>query len=175
MLSFKAIIASRGYYIYNETSWLNAKLNDEVKVELETDAKSLSTDLYSCALKGRHSYFVGWKTVGHIPREISRYVYYFIKEENEKVFGTLKSFKCKPSPIPFGGLEVPLSLRFSYKEKWVVDTMEEFIQSFYTFEYSGNQSFDTSDSEDEEEDDYQTIVLEPENEEDEGKKPIRQN
>ena len=43
--------------------------------------------------------------------------------------------------------------------------MEEFIQNFYTFEYSGNQSVDTSDSEDEE--DYQTIVLEPENEENE--------
>ena len=29
--------------------------------------------------------------------------------------------------------------------------MEEFIQNFYTFEYSGNESLDTSDSEDEEE------------------------
>ena len=58
-------------------------------------------------------------------------------------------------------------MAFSCKEKWVVDTMEEFIQNFYTFEYSGNQSIDTSDSENEEEDDYQTTVLEPENEEDE--------
>ena len=40
--------------------------------------------------------------------------------------------------IHFGGLEVSLSLTFSCKEKWVVDTMEEFIQSFYAFEYSGN-------------------------------------
>ena len=31
--------------------------------------------------------------------------------------------------------------------------MEEFIQKFYTFEYSGNQFVDTSDSVDEEEDD----------------------
>ena len=58
-------------------------------------------------------------------------------------------------------------MAFSCKEKWVVDTIEEFIQNFYTFEYSGNQSIDTSDSENEEEDDYQTTVLEPENEEDE--------
>ena len=60
MFSFKAIIASRGYYVYKETSWSNAKLNNEVKVELETDAKSLSTALYACAIKTRHSYFVGW-------------------------------------------------------------------------------------------------------------------
>ena len=41
MLSFKAIIASRGYHVYKETSWSNAKLDGEVKVELEIDAKSL--------------------------------------------------------------------------------------------------------------------------------------
>ena len=45
--------------------------------------------------------------------------------------------------------------------------MEEFIQNVYTFTYSRNQSVDTSDSEDEEEDDYQTVVLGPKNEEDE--------
>ena len=75
--------------------------------------------------------------------------------------------KCKASPIASGGLGVPLSLTFSCKEKWVVDTMDEFIQNIYTFEYSGNQSVDTSDSKDEEEDDNQTIALEPENDEDE--------
>ena len=66
MFSCKAIIASRRY-VYKETSWSNAKLNDEVKEELEADAKSLLTDPYACAIKARHSYFVGWKTVGHIP------------------------------------------------------------------------------------------------------------
>ena len=65
----------------------------------------------------------GWKTVGNIPREISHYVYFFIKEENGKVFGTLK---------------VLLSLTFSCKEKWVIDTVEEFIENFNSFEYSGN-------------------------------------
>ena len=81
---------------------------------------------------------------------------FFIKEENGKVFGTLKLLKYKASLIPFGGLEVPLSLPFSCKEKWIVNTMEKFIQNFYTFEYSGNQSVDTSDSEYEEEDDYRS-------------------
>ena len=109
MFSFKVIIASRGYYVYKETSYLNAKLNDEVKVELETDAKSLSTDPYACTIKAWHLYFVGWKTVGHIPREMSRYVYFFIKEENGKAFGTLESLKYKASPMPSRGLEVPLS------------------------------------------------------------------
>ena len=50
----------------------------------KTDAKSLLTDPYACD-KERHSYFVGWKTAGYVPREISHYVYVFIKEENGKV------------------------------------------------------------------------------------------
>ena len=65
IFSFKTIVASRGYHVYKETSLSNAKLNDEVMVELEMDAKSLSTSPY--AIKARHSYFVGWKTVVHIP------------------------------------------------------------------------------------------------------------
>ena len=48
MLSSKAIIASRimfiRYHVYKETSWSNTKLDGEVEVELEMDAKSLSTN-----------------------------------------------------------------------------------------------------------------------------------
>ena len=54
----------------------NAKLNDKAKVESETDAKSLSTDPYKCAVKARHFYFIGSKTVGQIPQEISCYIYF---------------------------------------------------------------------------------------------------
>ena len=43
--------------------------------------------------------------------------------------------------------------------------MEEFIQNFCTFEHSGNQSVGISDTKDEEQNDYQTIILKPENEE----------
>ena len=97
--------------------------------------------------------------MGHIPREISRYVYFFIKEENGKVLGTSKSLKFKVSPILSGGLEVPLSLTFSCKEKWVIDTMEEFVEN--SFECSGNlpSTDDTNASNDEEDNDYYTITL----------------
>ena len=44
MYSFKAKIASRGYHVFKETSWSNAKEGDEVKVELETN-KSLTNML----------------------------------------------------------------------------------------------------------------------------------
>ena len=72
--SFDTIIASRGCHVYKETSWSNAKVDDEVKVEIETNPKSIASDPYSCAIKAKHDYFVGWKTGGHIPPEIARYV-----------------------------------------------------------------------------------------------------
>ena len=117
MFYFKAIIASRGYHVCKENSWSNAKTNEEVKVELETNTISLSADPYACAIKTKSPYFSDWKTVRHIPRKISQYVYFFIKEEDGNVSGTLKSLKYKPSPIPSCGLEVPLLLKFSAKDK----------------------------------------------------------
>lgn len=54
----------------------------------------------------------------YILRQIARYVYFLIKEEKGKVFGTVKA---------------PLSLTFSCKEKWVTDTVEEFVENFYSF------------------------------------------
>ena len=51
MFSFKVIIASRGYHPYKETSRSNAKLNDEVKVELETDDKCQLKNSGTCPMK----------------------------------------------------------------------------------------------------------------------------
>ena len=44
-----------------ETSWSNAKMNKKVMVDLEADAKSLSTDTYACVIKAKHSYFIDGK------------------------------------------------------------------------------------------------------------------
>ena len=69
------------------------------------------------------------------------------------------------SPIPSGGLEVPLSLIFSCEQKRVIDTVEEFVENFYSFEYSDNldSNDDTNDSDDKEDNEYQIITLEMEN------------
>jgi len=158
--SFESIIASRGYHVYKETSWSNAKVGDEVKVELETNPKSIAKDPYSCAIKAKHEYFVGWKTVGHIPREISRYVYFFIKEEGGTIRGKLKSLKYKASPIPSGGLEVPLSLKFKCDTKWILDAMEEFVDNFYSYDFAGNLV--DEDDEEETEIDFETLTIEQE-------------
>ena len=117
---------------------VKCKVGDEVKVEVESSLKSIAHDPYSCAIKAKHKYFKGWRTVGHIPREISRYVNFFIKQEGGRLYGKLKSLKYKPSLILSGGLEVPLLLRSESQDKWVKDTMEEFVENFYSFDFAGD-------------------------------------
>ena len=78
--NFQATIASRGYHVYKETTWSNAKVNEKVKIEIGTDQSSIAIDLYACAVKVNEKYFDGWKTVIQAAREISRYIYFFIKK-----------------------------------------------------------------------------------------------
>ena len=149
--NFQATIASRGYHVYKETTWSNAKVNEKVKIEIETTHSSIAIDPYACAVKSKEKYFDGWKTVGHVPREISRYIYFFIKKENGKITGNVKSLNYKPSPIPSAGLEIPLQLTFSCPVEWVRDKMKDFTDNFYSYDFTGilrnDESSDDSDIE----------------------------
>ena len=84
------------------------------------------------------------------------YVYFFIKQKGGRVYGKLKSLKYKPSPIPSEGLEVPLILKFESQDKWVTDTMEEFVKNFYSFGLAGDL---VVNDEDEEEIDLETLDI----------------
>ena len=63
---------------------MNAKVNKKVKIEIETNQSSIAIDPYSCTVKAKEKYFDGWKTVGHVSREILRYIYFLIKKKIEK-------------------------------------------------------------------------------------------
>ena len=150
MYSFHAKIASRGYHVFKETSWSNAKEGDEVKVELETNKSSKKIDPYACAIRAREEYFKGWKTVGHIPREISRHVYFFMKSEGGSVNGRVISTKYRTSPTPVGGLEIPLLLTFSCSKAINVEKMKTFVQTLYDYKFTGTViEEENSDNEDE--------------------------
>ena len=150
MYSFKAKIASRGYHVFKETAWSNAKEGDEVKVELETDKSSNKIDTYACAIRAKEEYFKGWKTVGHIPGEISRHVYFFIKSEGSSVNGTVISTKYRTSLITAGGLEIPLLLTFSCSKAINFGKTKTFFQTLYDYNFNGTViEEENSDDEDE--------------------------
>jgi len=65
------------------------------------------------------------------------------------VTGVLKSVNYKPSPILSGGPEVPLLLTFSCPQKWARDKMKEFIEDFYSFDFTGIQCDTDNSSSDE--------------------------
>ena len=65
--SFTATVASRGYHVYKNTSWTNAKVGEKVTVEMETKKSSLEVDPYACVIKIKNRFFDSVITVGHIP------------------------------------------------------------------------------------------------------------
>ena len=69
--SFQTKVASRGFHIYKNTTWENVNIGQEISVQLETNEDSKKIDLYRCAVKTMISGKL--KTVGHIPREVSKH------------------------------------------------------------------------------------------------------
>ena len=108
---------------------------DSVSVEIETNEESKKVDPYRCVIKALVGQPPQLKTVGHIPREISRHVFFFLKEENGRIEGTVHSTKYRPSPIPAGGLEIPLMLTFKSTRFVTHQKMKDFMTSLYSYEY----------------------------------------
>ena len=129
--SFTATVASRGYHVYKNISWTNAKVGEKVTIEMETKKSSLEVDPYVCAIKIKNRFFDSLITVGYIPREISRHVHFFIKPEGGKVIGHIKSLTYRPSFIPSRGLEILLQLTFTCDDKLTPDLMNAFVKSLY--------------------------------------------
>ena len=164
---FQATVASRWYHVYTETTWLNAKVNKKVKIEIETNQSSIAIDPYSCAVKAKEKYFDGWKTVGDVPREISQCIYFFIKKENRKITDNVKSLNYKPSPIPSGGLEIPLQLTFSCPVEWARDKMKDFIDNFYSYDFTGILRIDESSDDRDIEIDFESVDVVEDDDDDE--------
>ena len=95
MFSFKAIIDSRGYHVYKERSWSNAKMNKEVKVELKANVKSLPTYIYIHTLSGgKH-----WD-IFHV-KTLVMFIF-LLKKKMRKFLVHLESLKYKAPPILLG-------------------------------------------------------------------------
>ena len=147
--SFQAKIASRGYHVYKNTTWVDAREGDEVQVDIETNKESIKLDPYAFAIRVKKRLFGAMETVGHIPREISRHVYFFIKIEGGSVNEKALSEKYRPSLIPSGGLEIPLMLTFKCTKSITFLKMKKFISELYDYEYTGEGKSEESEEEDE--------------------------
>ena len=77
-------VASRGFNVFINTIWENAKMGEEISVQIETNEASKKT--YCYAIKALISGKL--ETVGHISREVSRHVFFFIREEGGRIGGS---------------------------------------------------------------------------------------
>ena len=148
--TFTATATSRGYHVYKTTSWIHSKVGDKVTVELGTTASSLETNPYACAMGIKNKYFSNLITVGQIPREISRHIYFFVKMDGGKVNGHVKYLTYRPSPIPSGCLEIPLQLTFLCGQRETLAIMNGSVNSLYDWNYTNTVNPEENEESDKE-------------------------
>ena len=127
MHSFSAEVGSRGYHICHETSCRNIHLHQHVVVLKEVNNISINIDPYCCRITIKRVDRIGPVTIGHVPRELSRFIFYFI-QEGGSVTGAVESTKPRISPIPEVGLEVPILMHFTHKNKTISWKMEILVR-----------------------------------------------
>ena len=126
---------------------------------MEINQESKKVDPYSCVIKT----FVGQppqlKTVGHFPRETYGHVFFFLKEENGRIEGSVHSTRYRLFPIA-AGLEILQLLTFESTRFVMHQEMKDFMASLYSCDYKPQE---ITNSEDEKNEDI--IFIEDEDEE----------
>ena len=96
---------------------INVKERDTVRVDSEINKLSKNIYPYACAIRAKNQFFNSWKTLGHIPKEISRRVEHFIKTEGIFVNCLVIPTKYHSLSISSCGLEIPLLFNFRYRNR----------------------------------------------------------
>ena len=107
---FERTVWSRGYHAYRNDPWETIYVGQKIMIMRQSEN---THDPYACSVNiNSKSRLTGRTiTVGHIPRELSRFFWFFIKRGGS-INGFVKSVAHRKSPIAEGGLEVPLKLAF---------------------------------------------------------------
>ena len=98
--------------------------------------------------------------MGHVPRKYYAIAIFFLKDGGN-ITGHSIYTNYKVSPIPAGGLEVPLLLTFSVKSERIFELMKSFVNDLYEYDYTGEQAKNNEEeSSDDEEIDIQITIEE---------------
>ena len=129
---FKYLIASRGWHVYGKTVWPNPKKGQRLYGQRERDAGALLVDQYAVAWMVKSKEKLVADVVGHVPQEISRFVYFFL-HHGGSVDATVEDERYRPSPIAKGGLEIVLRATFNIEDskRFLLLRLKELIQKNY--------------------------------------------
>ena len=111
----KHLIASRGWHVYGKTVWPNPKQGQRLYGQRERDADALLVDQYAVAWMMKSKEKLVADVVGHLPQEISRFVYFFL-HHGGSVDATVEDERYRPSPIAKGGLEIAHRATFKIED-----------------------------------------------------------
>ena len=104
--NFEFYTRLRGYHVYSNTvGW---------KIILKREHKNLH-DKFAVAGKVTMKGKIGLIVVGHVPRELSRYVWYSI-QEGAKYDVEVHKKTPMASPLLQGGLEIPIKVAVTWNE-----------------------------------------------------------
>ena len=104
----------RGYHVYKD-DWVPG-IGDTFQVEVE---ETNVHDRFACAV------IVNSQIVGHVPRELSRIVFYFIKN-NGIVRGSVTGRRTR-STVHMKGLEIPCVYEFTAEQK-KINTLKKLLR-----------------------------------------------
>ena len=115
----------RGYHVYQDQ---DIKIGNTLKASPETRVAALVEDKYAMAIKSED------KTIGHIPKDLSKITYFFLKKDgkfNVKITGPRQYSR----DLIKGGMELPCTYTYSTTDEEVygklVELVSEFMDSYY--------------------------------------------
>ena len=129
MQQFELECASRGYHVYRDV-W--RPVRGEI-LEIENDYGNVH-DPFALSLNAQSNRrrLAMYDIVGHIPREISRFCYYFLNYGGS-LQARVRDTHHRRSPIPKGGLEIPILLiiKKNAADFHVFEKMKELVEEYY--------------------------------------------
>ena len=129
MQQFEFDCASRGFHVYRD-AWRPVRGE---ALEIENDYGNVH-DPFALSLNvqthGRR--LLAYNIVGHIPREISRFCHYFLNYGGS-LEARVRNTQYRRSPIPRGGLEIPIRLivKKENADNQVFEEMKGFLEEYY--------------------------------------------
>ena len=141
--SYTTLIASRGWHVYGKTVWQSPRRGEKLEAEKESNQNALIADPYSFAWTRNCPSKLWPDVVGHIPREISRFSYFFLNRGGS-IDAEVHSARYLPSPIPKGGLEILLSVTFKIADenRRYLTRLIELINNNYDVPQQGDIDFE---------------------------------
>ena len=130
-------LVSRRWHYYGKKTWKRPKKDEIVFAEKDSNKTVLEHDSYFIAWKKKKKSKITADVVGHVSKEISRAVFFFISRGG-KVVGRVLDEKCYPSPIPKGGLEILLMVQFKIadEKRKYMERLKEIITKNNTVDFA---------------------------------------